>query len=62
MKTVKKIHIKMLKFKIKQDKNINKMKLNKSFSKNIKIAEDLDGTVVKRNIAVALRWNSNSET
>ena len=62
MKTVKKIHIKMLKFKIKQDKNINKMKLNKSFSKNIKIAEDLDGIVVKRNIAVALRWNSNSKT
>ena len=52
----------MLKFKIKQDKNINKMKLNKSFSKNIKIAEDLDGIVVKSNTAVALRWNSNSET
>ena len=32
------------------------------FSKNIKIAEDLDGIVVKCNTAAALRWNGNSET
>ena len=34
----------MLKFKIKQADHINKMKLNKRFSKKIQIAEDLKGT------------------
>ena len=52
----------MLKFKIKQNKQINKMKLNKRFSKKIQIAEDLHGNIVKGNFAVALRWNGNSET
>ena len=33
----------MLKFKIKQADHINKMKLNKRFSKKIQIAEDLKG-------------------
>ena len=61
-KTVKRICIKMLKFKIKQDENVNKMKLNKRFRKNIQITEDLDAIVVKDNVAVALRWNGNSET
>ena len=28
----------------------------------IQIAEDLDGIIVKDNVAVALRWSSNSET
>ena len=38
------------------------MKLNKRFSKKIQIAEDLNGIIVKGNVAVALSWNSNSET
>ena len=54
-KTVKGMYIKMLKFKIKQNKQINKMKLNKRFSKKIQIAEDLHGIIVKGNVAVALR-------
>ena len=33
-KTVKEMYIKMLKFKIKEDEHVNKMKLNKKFSKN----------------------------
>ena len=52
----------MLKFKIKQDEDIYKMKLNKRFNKKIQIAEDLNGITVKGNVAVALRWNGNSET
>ena len=32
-KTVKRIYIKILKFNIKQDEHVNKMKLNKRFSK-----------------------------
>ena len=52
----------MLKFKIKQDEYVNKMKLNKTFSKKVQIAEDLNGIIVTRNVAVALRWNGNSET
>ena len=60
--TVKRIYIKMLKFKIKQDEHVNKMKLNKRFSKKIQIAEDLNGIIVKGNVAVALHWNGNSET
>ena len=28
----------------------------------IQIAEDLNGIIVKDNVAVALRWSSNSET
>ena len=52
----------MLKFKIKQDKNVYKMKLNKEFSKKIQISEDLHGIIVKGNVTVALCWNDNSET
>ena len=61
-KAIRKIYIKMLKFEIKQNEPVNKMKLNKRFSKKIQIAEDLHGIVVKGNVAVALRWNGNSET
>ena len=46
----------MLKFKIKQNEHVNKMKLNKRFYKNIQIAEDLNGIIAKVNVAVALRW------
>ena len=52
----------MLKFKIKQDEHVNKMELNKRFSKKIQIAEDLNEIIVKGNAAVALHWNGNSET
>ena len=38
------------------------MELNIRFSKKIQIPEDLNGIIVKGNVAVALRWNSNSET
>ena len=61
-KTVKRIYIKMLKFKIKQNEHVNKMKLNKRFSIKIQIAEDLNGIIVKGNVAVALSWNGNAET
>ena len=61
-KAVKGIHIKMLKFKIKQNEHVNKMKLNKRFSQKIQISKDLNGIIVKGNIAVALSWNGNSET
>ena len=52
----------MLKFKIKQNEHVNNMKLNKRFSIKIQIAEDLNGIIVKGNVAVALIWNGNSET
>ena len=39
-KTFKRIYIKMLKFNIKQDEYVDKMKLNKTFSIKIQIAED----------------------
>ena len=61
-KAVKRIYIKMLKFKIKQNEHVNKMKLNKRFSIKIQIAEDLNGIIVKGNVAVALSWNGNAET
>ena len=61
-KTVKRIYIKMLKFKIKQDERVNKIKLNKSFSKTTKLARNLNGIIVKDNIAFTLHWNGNSET
>ena len=61
-KTVKRIYIEKLKFEIKQNEHVNNMKLNKRFSKKIKIAEDLNGIIVKGNVAVALSWNGNSET
>ena len=61
-KIVKRIYIKMLKFKIKQDEHVNKMKLNKTFSKKMQIAEDLNGVIVTGNVAVALCWNGNSKT
>ena len=52
----------MLIFKIKQNEHVNKMKLNKRFSKKIQIAEDLNGIIAKGNVAVSLSWNGNSET
>ena len=52
----------MLKFKMKQDEHVNKMKLNKRFSKKTQIAEGLKGIIVKGNVAVTLHWNGNSET
>ena len=61
-KAVKGIHIEMLKFKIKQNEHVNKMKLNKRFSQKIQISKDLNGIIVKGNIAVALSWNGNLET
>ena len=61
-KAVKRIYIKMLKFKIKQNEHANKTKLNKRFSKKIQIAEDLNRIIVKDNVAVVLSWNCNSET
>ena len=61
-KIAKRICIKMLKFKIKQDEHVNKMKLNKTFSKKMLIAEDLNGITVTGNVAVALCWDGNSET
>ena len=61
-KTIKRIYIKMLKFNIKQNEYVDKMKLNKAFSIKMQIAEDLNGVIVKDNIAVALRWQGNSET
>ena len=60
-KTIKRLYIKMLKLNIKQDEYVDKMKLNKTFSIKIQIAEDLNGVIVKDNIA-ALRWKGNSET
>ena len=60
-KTVKRIYIKMLAFKIKQNEHVNKMRLNKRFSKKIQIAEDLNGVIVKCNVAVALSWSGNSK-
>ena len=53
-KAVKRIYIKMLKLKIKQNEHVNKTKLNKRFSKKIQIAEDLNGIIVNGNVAVAL--------
>ena len=38
------------------------MKLNKRFNIKIQYAEDLNGIMVKGNVAVALSWNGNSET
>ena len=61
-KTIKRIYIKMLKLNIKQNEYVDKMKLNKAFSIKMQIAEDLNGVIVKDNIAVAWRWKGNSET
>ena len=47
----------MLKFKIKWDERVNKR-----FSKKIQIAEDLNGIIVKGNVAAALRWIGDSRT
>ena len=38
------------------------MKLNKRFSKNIQIAEDFDGIVIRGNVTISLRQNGNSKT
>ena len=59
-KTLKRIYIKILKFKEKQDDHVNKMKLNKRFSKKIQIAEDLNGIIVKGNATVTLRWKGRN--
>ena len=61
-KTAKIPYVKMLKFNIKQDDHVNKKKLNKKFSKEIQVTEDYNGIIVKGSGAVALRWNSSSET
>ena len=61
-KTVQRIYIKMFKFKVKQDKHDDKMKLNKRFSKMIQIAENLNGSRANGNNAIALRWKGNLET
>ena len=60
--TVKRIYIKIVKFKIKQDEHANKVKLNRAFSKKMQITKDLNGIIVTGNVAVALHWNGNSET
>ena len=53
----------MLKFKIKQDEHVNKLKLNSRKNiKKIQIAEDLNETIIKGNVAVVLRWTGDSET
>ena len=52
----------MFKFKVKQDKHDDKMKLNKRFSKMIQIAENLNGIRANGNNAIALRWKGNLET
>ena len=61
-KTLKRVYIKMLKLKIKQIEHVNKMKLNKRFNKKIQITEDLNGILVKCNVAIPLRWSGNSES
>ena len=38
------------------------MKLNKRFSIKIEIADDLNGIMIKGNVAVALSWKGNWET
>ena len=53
-KAVKRINVKMLKFKIKKNEHVNKVKLNKRLSIKIQIAEDLNGIIVKAKVAVAL--------
>ena len=35
------------------------MKLNKRFSIKIEIADDLNGIMIKGNVAVALSWKGN---
>ena len=59
-KTVKRVYIKILKFKKKQDDQVNKMKLNQRFSKKIQIAEDLNGIIVKGTATVTLRWKGRN--
>ena len=61
-KTVQRIYIKMFKFKVKQDKHDDKMKLNKRFSKMVQIAENLNGIRANGNNAIALRSKGNLET
>ena len=62
IKTVQRIYIKMVKVKIKQDKDDDKMKLNKRFSKVVQIAENLNGIRANGNNAIALRSKGNLET
>ena len=42
--------------------NIDKMKLNNRFCKNIQFTEDLDRIVIKGNVTIVLLWNDNSAT
>ena len=58
-KTVNRINIKTLKLRIKQKEHVNKMKLSKRFSIKIQIADNLNGIIVKGNVAVALSWKGN---
>ena len=53
-KAVRRIYIKILKLKIKQNEQVNKIKTNKRFSKKIQLAEDLHGIIVKGNVVAAL--------
>lgn len=53
-KSIKGEYIKMLRF--------DKIKLNNRVSKNIQIAEDLDGIVIEDSVTVALCWHGKSET
>ena len=62
IKTVQRIYIKMVKVKVKQDKDDDKMKLNKRFSKVVQIAENLNGIRANGNNAIALRSKGNLET
>ena len=41
----------MLKFQIKQNEHVNKMRLNERFSKKIEIDENPNGIIVKGNVA-----------
>ena len=42
--------------------NIDKVKLNNRFCKNIQFTEDLDRIVIKGNVTIVLLWNDNSAT
>ena len=53
-KAVRRIYIKILKLKIKQNEQVNKIKTNKRFSKKTQLAEDLHGIIVKGNVVAAL--------
>ena len=52
--------MKMSNFKIKQEENINKIKLNKRFTQNMQTTVDLVWNLMKSNANVVLRWYGNS--